>query len=84
MEAIRVGALPTRRFERGKRGTMKPGDKVRQPVPEEQAFPMIGIEAVIIEVTDKGLIVEFMHPYEKEIVQQLWPKRWKLEIVEEA
>jgi hypothetical protein len=63
---------------------MKPGDKVKQPVPEEQAFPMIGIEAVVIEITDKGPIVEFLHPYEKEVVRQLWPKRWKIEVIEET
>ena len=63
---------------------MKPGDKIRQSVPEDQAFPMVGIEAEIVEVKEDGIVVRFYHFYQKKVVEQFWPNRWKVELIEES
>ena len=63
---------------------MKPGDRIRQCVPVEQAFPMVGIEAVVLEILEDGIKVEFLHPTENKVVQQIWPNRWKVELIEES
>lgn len=63
---------------------MKPGDKIRQSVPDDKGFPMVGIEAVVLEILEDGTRVEFLHPTENKVVQQIWPTFWKIEVIEES
>jgi hypothetical protein len=42
------------------------------------------IEAVVLEIKEDGIIVEFYDFYYKEVIQQFWPNAWKVELMEKT
>jgi len=63
---------------------MKVGDKIIQVIPQTSTTRIDGIQATIIEVKEDGIIVEFFHPHDKEIVQQFWTNSHKVRLLEES
>ena len=63
---------------------MKVGDKIIQVIPQTSTTRIDGIEAIIIEVKEGGIIVEFFHPYDKKMVQQFWTNSHKVRLLEES
>ena len=61
---------------------MKVGDRVRQVSPHDYPTRMESIEAEITEIKEDGIVVRFYHFYRKEVVEQFWPSRWKVELME--
>ncbi|MCW3977143.1 MAG: hypothetical protein NWE77_04350 [Candidatus Bathyarchaeota archaeon] len=63
---------------------MKVGDKIRQVSPNGYPTRLNPIEAVVLEIKEDGIIVEFYDFYYKEVIQQFWPNAWKVELMEKT